>query len=615
MTTTTDDVLDPTAAAEAAVSSQPTEALLGVETSLSGRKWRLREADDASVSVIARQLQIPDALARVIAARDIAPDAAAGYMQPRLRDSFPDPSSLADMDLAASTIWDAVEAGRRMALFADYDVDGATSAAQLWRWLKHFGLDAEIYIPDRVEEGYGPSAAAFETLRERGAELVVTLDCGAAAHEALKHGAGIGLDTVVIDHHLMDHDFPPATALVNPNRPDDTSGCGHLAAAGVTFVLLAALNREGRRRGKITADNEPDLLQWIDLAALGTVCDVVALTGLNRALVAQGLRVMGQWRQTGLKALAEAAGVEGEASTYHAGFLLGPRINAGGRVGKSDLGARLLTTEDPDLAAKLAGQLDRLNAERRAIEQDVQEAALAQLEGQGADRAVLVASGEDWHPGVIGVVAGRLKERFSKPVIIIGIDRKSGAGIGKGSGRSVAGVNLGGAIAAARDAGILMAGGGHAMAGGLTVDADRINELVAFLDDRLAPELAAAGDAMALQLDGVLSAAGVSVELAEMLERAEPYGQANPEPRFVLPRMRVGFAKRVGKDHVRFTLKDMAGTAVQGIAFRCADEPVGEALLKAGEGLYHAAGRIKLDTWQGRRRVQLQLEDLATAQE
>ncbi len=615
MTDTTDDVLDPTAAQAAAAAPRPGDTLLGVEASLSGRKWRLREAEDAAVSQIARQCQIPDALARVVAARGIPPEQAGAYLQPRLRDSFPDPSSLADMDLAAATIWDAIEAGRRIALFADYDVDGATSAAQLWRWLAHFGQDAEIYIPDRVEEGYGPSAAAFETLRERGADLVVTLDCGAAAHEALKHGAGIGLDIVVIDHHLMDHDFPPAVALVNPNRPDDTSGCGHLAAAGVTFVLLAALNREGRRRGKLTADSEPNLLQWIDLAALGTVCDVVALSGVNRALVAQGLRVMGQWQQTGLKALADAAGVEGEASTYHAGFLLGPRINAGGRVGQSDLGARLLTTEDPALAERLAQQLDRLNAERRAIEQDVQEAALAQPEGQGSNRAVLVASGEDWHPGVIGVVAGRLKERFSKPVIVIGIDRQNGPGLGKGSGRSVPGVNLGGAISAAREAGLLIAGGGHAMAGGLTVEADRINELVAFLDERLAPELAAAGDAMAMQLDGVLSASGLTVELAELLERAEPYGQANPEPRFVLPRMRVAFAKRVGKDHVRFTLKDMAGTPVQGIAFRCADEPMGEALLKAGEYLFHAAGRVKLDTWQGRRRVQLQLEDLATAQE
>lgn len=567
-----------------------TDALLGVERSLSGRKWRLRETDDRHVATIARQQGIPDALARVIAARGIPPEGAGAYLEPRLRDSFPDPSGLADMDRAASLIWDAVEAGRRIAVFADYDVDGATSAAQLVRWLRHVGRDAEIYIPDRIEEGYGPTAGAFETLRERGAELVVTLDCGAAAHEALRHGAGLGLDIVVIDHHLMEGDFPPAAALVNPNRPDDTSGCGHLAAAGVTFVLLAALNREGRRRDGFGPAGEPDLLQWIDLAALGTVCDVVALEGLNRALVAQGLRVMGNWQQPGLRALAEKAGIDGAASVYHAGFLIGPRINAGGRVGRSDLGARLLTTDDPDEAARLAAELDALNAERRDIEAAVQDAALAQLERQGADRAILVAAGEGWHPGVIGVVAGRLKDRFSKPVIVIGIDRRADGAVGKGSGRSVPGVNLGGAIAAARRDGLLIAGGGHAMAGGLTVDPDRINELVAYLDAHLAPELAAAGDAMALRADGVLAASGVTADLAEMLERAGPFGQGNPEPRFALARMRVAFAKRVGSDHVRFSLQDASGAAVPGISFRSADTPLGEALLGAGRGLVARGG-------------------------
>ena len=591
------------------------DALLGVKRSLTGRRWALRAADETVVTTIARQQRIPDALARVMAGRGIAAEGAAGYLVPRLKEVFPDPSSFQDMDKAAGLIWDAMAAGRRIAVFADYDVDGATSAAQLVRWLRHFGHAAEIYIPDRVAEGYGPTAQAFETLRERGAELVITLDCGAAAHEALHHGAGIGLEIIVIDHHLMDADFPPAAALVNPNRPDDTSGCGHLAAAGVTFVLLAALNREGRRRGRVTAENEPDLLDWIDLAALGTVCDVVALTGLNRALVAQGLKVMGRWSQTGLRALAQACSVDGAATAYHAGFLLGPRINAGGRVGQADLGVRLLTTEDAAEAARIADMLDRLNAERRAIEAEVLDASIAQIEGQGADRAVLIASGEGWHPGVIGVVAGRLKERYHKPCIVIGIDRSGETAIGKGSGRSVPGVNLGGAIAAAREAGLLIAGGGHAMAGGLTVDADHLNEAVAFLDNHLAPELATAGDARTMTLDGVLTPAGLTADLAELLDGAGPFGQGNPEPRFVLPRIRVSFAKRVGKDHVRFTLQDVGGATVSGIAFRCADSPMGEALLRAGEGLWHAAGRVKLDTWQGRRRGQLQLDDLATARD
>jgi len=587
--------------------------LLGVSRSLSGKRWRLREADEGDVVTMARQQSIPDALARVMAARGITPGTAAGYLSPRLRDSFPDPSDFADMDKAAGLVWDAIDAERPMAVFADYDVDGATSAAQLIRYFRHFGRTADIYVPDRVEEGYGPSGAAFETLKARGAELVITVDCGAAAHAALAHAASIGLDVIVIDHHLMDADMPPASALVNPNRPDDRSGCGHLAAAGVTFVFLAALNREGRRRGLITPDNEPSLLDWIDLAALGTICDVVPLTGVNRAITAQGLKAMGGWRHLGLRCLAEASGVEGEAGTYHAGFVIGPRINAGGRVGRADLGATLLTTEDETLARRIAGELDGLNTERRAIEADVLEAASQQLEGQAADRAILIAAGEGWHPGVIGVVAGRLKERFDKPVIVIGIDREAQPPVGKGSGRSVPGVNLGGAIAAAREAGLLTSGGGHAMAGGLSMDPDRITELVAFLDERLAPELAAAADEMALKADGVLTASGVTLELARMLERAAPFGQGNAEPRFVLPGMRVSFAKRVGTDHVRFTLSDPDSRRVDGICFRCADTPIGEALLAAGPGLFHAFGRLKLDAWQGRERVQLHLEDLSTA--
>ncbi len=595
--------------------SRGSSPLLGVSRSLSGKRWRLREADEAEIVTIARQQGIPDALARVMAARGITAEAAAGYLTPRLRDSFPDPADFADMDKAARLVWEAIEAERPMAVFADYDVDGATSAAQLIRYFRHFGRDAEIYVPDRVEEGYGPSGAAFDVLKARGAELVITVDCGAAAHLALEHAATIDLDVIVIDHHLMDAAMPPAAALVNPNRSDDKSGCGHLAAAGVTFVFLAALNREGRRRGAITPQNEPNLLDWIDLAALGTICDVVPLTGINRAITAQGLKAMTGWRNPGLRSLAEKSGVDGEATTYHAGFLIGPRINAGGRVGKSDLGAILLTTEDQAVAQRIADQLDRLNAERRTIEAEVLDAASAQLEGQASDRAILIAAGEGWHPGVIGVVAGRLKERFDKPVIVIGIDREASPPIGKGSGRSVPGVNLGGAIAAAREAGLLISGGGHAMAGGLSVDPDRITELVAALDARLAPELAAAADAMALRADGVLSASGLTLDLARMLERAGPYGQGNAEPRFVLPRMRVSFAKRVGTDHVRFTLTDIDSRRVDGICFRCAETPMGEALLAAGPDLFHAFGRLKLDSWQGRERVQLHLEDLATAAE
>ena len=329
-------------------------ALFGVERSLAGRSWRLAEANDRVVGEIVRACGCPDALARLMAARGIDAAAAPGFLTPRMRDSFPDPSSFTDMDKAAGLIWDAIEAGRRVALFADYDVDGASSAAQLARWLRAIDREPLIYIPDRIAEGYGPNAEAFAKLKADGAELVVTLDCGAAAREPLRAAAELGLQVIVVDHHLMEGDLPPAAALINPNRPGDASGCGHLAAAGVTFVLLAAMNREGRRRGAFEGRAEPDILSLSDLAALGTICDVVSLTGFNRALVAQGLRVMSAWARPGLAALAEIAGIEGKATPYHAGFLIGPRINAGGRVGKADLGVRLLSTEDQGEARAIA---------------------------------------------------------------------------------------------------------------------------------------------------------------------------------------------------------------------------------------------------------------------
>ena len=587
------------------------EPYLGITRSLGGKKWLARDIVESDVATIARQQQIPDALARTLSARGITPDTAARFLQPRLRDEFPDPADFADMDKAAGLIWDAIEQDRPMAVFADYDVDGATSAAQLIRWMRHIGKTLDLYVPDRVAEGYGPTAQAFQTLGERGAELVITVDCGATANEALQAADEMGLDVIVVDHHLMEGVPPVTAALVNPNRDDDKSGCGHMAAAGVTFILLAALNREGRRREAFNDTTEPDLLKLIDLTALGTVCDVVALTGINRAITTQGLKVMSQWQHAGLKALAAVAGVEGAASTYHAGFQLGPRINAGGRIGQPDLGARLLATDDADEAMTIARKLDGFNSERRTIEADVMDAAFAQIDGQGSNRSILIASGEGWHPGVIGVVAGRAKDKFGKPVIIIGIDNDATPPIGKGSGRSVPGVNLGGAISAAREAGLLLSGGGHAMAGGLSCHPEQINDLITFLDERLAPELAAAGDAMALRLDGMIAPAGADLQLAELLQSAGPFGQGNAEPRFALANVQVNYASRVGSDHVRFSLDDGAGQRVAGICFRCADNEIGQALLRADQQKYHAAGRLKINEWQGRKQVQLQLEDLA----
>lgn len=588
-------------------------AVLGVERSILGKAWHGYSASDETVSAIVRQHRLPELLARILAGRGFNAADVAGYLSPRLKDSFPDPSSLKDMDEAAVLIWDAIETGTKVAVFADYDVDGATSASQLLGWARAVGQEWSFYVPDRIDEGYGPNTEAFQSLQEQGVELVITVDCGAAAHAPLEAAANMGLSVIVVDHHLMDERFPPADALINPNRPDDTSDCGHLAAAGVCFVLLAALNREGRRREAFADRPEPDLLSFLDLAALGTICDVVPLHGINRVLVAQGLKVMSGWKRPGLKALADIASVEGEASTYHAGFVLGPRINAGGRVGQSQLGTRLLSGGEADDLAGIAAELDRFNRERREIEARVLDEAMAQVQGQAEDRAILVAAGDDWHPGVIGVVAGRIKERFDKPAIVIGIDRAQSPALGKGSGRSVEGVNLGGAISAARDAGLLLAGGGHAMAGGLTVNADAINALVSFLDARLAPELAQAHEARRVKVDTLVSASGISLELVEHIASLAPFGQGNPEPRVIVPELRVSFAKRVGTDHVRASFTATDGTQIQAICFRCTDNPLGETLLAAGDGFWHVLGRVKVNEWQGRKTVQLQVEDMAAA--
>lgn len=590
------------------------EALFGVRSSLKGRSWRLAESDDGVASAIARAAGVNDALARLLASRGVTAQTAAQFLTPKLRDFFPDPSSFSGMDDCAALIWDAVEAGSKIALFADYDVDGATSAAQLHGWLCAVGAEPLIYVPDRIEEGYGPNTAALQRLHEAGAELVITLDCGAASVEPLAAAAQIGLTVGVVDHHLMDGAPPEAAALVNPNQPGDASGCGHMAAAGVTFVLLAALNREGRRRGAFAGRTEPDILSFADLAALGTICDVVPLTGVNRAIVSQGLKLMSGWARPGLKALADVAGVTGAASAYHAGFLIGPRINAGGRVGKSDLGARLLTTGDAAEARAIAEQLDVLNAERRGIEAEVLEGAVAQAEAAGLTDAdpILIAAGDHWHPGVIGIAAGRLKERFNRPSIVIGIDPETG--VAKGSGRSVPGVDLGSAVARAREDGLLLAGGGHAMACGLTIQSSRIEELRGFLSDALSEAWSSAEEARQYAVDAVVHPAAVDFEFCNALSAAAPYGSGNPEPRFALADLRRTYAQRVGADHVRFTLQAASGASVQGIAFRCADEPMGQALLAAGEATFHAAGKLKAEDNRFGKRAELHLEDLAVAQ-
>ncbi|WP_420469896.1 single-stranded-DNA-specific exonuclease RecJ [Brevundimonas sp. FT23042] len=590
----------------------PETAFLGVSRSLSGRVWRQRPADPGVTRAHIQALGLDEPLARALAARGVRADQGQDFLTPTLKALFPDPSSFTDMDAAATAILDALQAGSSIHVFADYDVDGASSAALLVRWFRAMGADLPIYVPDRITEGYGPSAKAFDTLKASGADLVVTVDCGAAANEAVAHAAAIGLKVVVIDHHMMREQPPACLAVVNPNRPGCNSGQGNLAAAGVVFVLLAALNREARGRGLFADRPQPDIRQWLDLAAMGAICDVTGLTGFNRALTSLGLGVMSGWSNPGLKALLAAAGVEeGPAKVNHAGFILGPRINAGGRIGKSDLGARLLSTDDPAEAAALARELDALNIARREVEKAVTDQAIRRVEASGAHEdgsAVVVIEGDDWHPGVVGIVAGRLRERWRKPVIVIGVDAVNG--IGKGSGRSQPGMNLGKAVQAAWEQGVLIAGGGHAMAAGLTVKADRIGELRAFLNDRLSGEQAAAEALDAVEIDALIEPRAATRPLFEQFEALAPFGPANPEPLFAMEHVQVREPVAMNGGHVRCRLTGPDGASVKAIAWRCADLPTGQALLSGSGGL-SVAGRLKADDWNGRRGVQFEIEDVA----
>lgn len=585
---------------------------LGVSRSLSGRAWRQRPAEAAIIRAHMQALGLDEPLARALASRGVRPEEGGDFLAPTLRALFPDPSSFMDMDAAAEAIIEALQAGARVHVFADYDVDGAASAALLARWCRSMGAELPLYVPDRLTEGYGPSAKAFDSLKAAGADLVVTVDCGAAANEALAHAAAIGLKVVVIDHHLMRSEPPRALAVVNPNRPRCASGQGNLAAAGVVFVLLAALNREARRRGLFADRPEPDIRQWLDLAALGAICDVTALTGFNRALTGLGLKVMSDWKNPGLRALLAAAGAEeGPAKSHHAGFILGPRINAGGRIGRSDLGARLLSTDDPAEARALAAELDALNLSRREVERAVTEAAVRRVEASGAhadESSVVVVTGEDWHPGVVGIVAGRLRERWRKPVIVIGLDPVTG--LGKGSGRSQPGMNLGRAVQAAWEAGILLAGGGHAMAAGLTLDGARVSELTTFLDDRLADERAGAAALDVLDIDALIDPGAATRGLFDSFERLAPFGPANPEPVFALSGVQAREPAQMNGGHVRCRLVGPDGASVRAIAWRCADLPTGRALL-SGQGGLNIVGRLKADDWNGRRGVQFEIEDVA----
>jgi single-stranded-DNA-specific exonuclease len=585
------------------------EAVLGVERSLAGRRWRARGGDDRAGLALAQRFALPEIVGRLLAARGVGFDEAERFLAPTLRDALPDPSHLKDMDKAVARLVAAITHGEQIAVFGDYDVDGATSSALLRRFFDAIGARTLIYIPDRQREGYGPNASAMAKLREQGARVVVTVDCGITAHSALAAAADSGLDVIVIDHHLGEPTLPRALAVIDPNRIDETSPHGVLAAVGVTFLLVVGVNRALRQAGWYAARPEPDLMQWLDLVALGTICDVVPLTGINRALVAQGLKVMRRRGNIGLAALGDVASIGERLDAYHAGFILGPRVNAGGRVGEADLGARLLSTEDAIEARELAVRLQALNAERREIEARVLVQAIDQVERDGTQALIVVAS-EGWHPGVIGIVASRLRERYNRPACVVALNDR----IGRGSGRSVPGLALGPLIIAAHQAGLLLNGGGHAMAAGFTVEAGKLDALRAFLSQRVGAVLGASEPVAELNIDGALAAGAATPDLAELIDRLGPFGTGNSEPRFVFPNLRVLRADLVGSEHVRCVFGDGAGAArLKGIAFRAAGEPLGKALLNSQGAGFHLAAHLRADNWQGRNDVQLFIDDAAPA--
>jgi single-stranded-DNA-specific exonuclease len=576
-------------------------AFLNVTQSLTGRRWlgpgleaeRLAEA-------MAQQTRLPLALCQTLVARGVAPDQAQAFLNPQLRDLLPDPLTLRDMGKAASRFLQALKTGQRIAIFADYDVDGGSSAALLILWLRAMGAKATLYIPDRIDEGYGPNVPAMQALGAAH-DLILCVDCGTLSHEPI---AAAGCDVVVLDHHLGAETLPPALAVVNPNRQDETGALAHLCAASVVFLMLVEANRQLRAEDM----QGPDLMSLLDLVALATVADVAPLIGVNRALVRQGLKVMARRERVGLRALADVARMDQAPTPYALGFVLGPRVNAGGRIGQADLGARLLASDNPVEALAMAQRLDELNAERREITERVREEALAQAEARGLDGPLVWAAGEGWHPGVVGIVAARLKEATHRPAIVIGLE----GGIGKGSGRSVSGVDLGAAVHRVTSEGLLLKGGGHKMAAGLTVAQDRLETAMTRLSELLARQGAGAEGPRDLGIDSLLAPTAATPALVEQIEAAGPFGAQAPAPRFAFADMAVS-ARRLGESHLRLSFGDGLGARVEAIAFGAFDTPLGAALETPGHNRFHLAGRLELNHWGGRTKVQLRLEDAAIA--
>lgn len=586
------------------------------EVSVSGWRWQERRRDEMLAAALRQRFNLPDVTAQLLAMRGVDLESAENFLSPSIRASLPDPSSLLDMDKATTRIAAAISNRERIGILGDYDVDGATSAAILVRLFRMLGaVEPAIYIPDRVKEGYGPSAAAFEALKTTGASCIITVDCGALAYDAIAYGRSIGLDIIVADHHIGEPRLPEAYAVVNPNRFDANPGFGHLAAVGVTFILAVGICRELRKFSWFNNRPEPELLSLLDIVALGTVCDVVPLTGLNRAFVAQGLKIMAQRKNIGLKSLMDIAKFDEAPTGYHLGYVLGPRINAGGRVGQADLGVKLLTSESEEEASKIAHQLDLYNSERRAIEAGVQEAATAQLDRMGNNMPVLFAYGEGWHPGVIGIVAGRLKEKFNKPVAVIALEN----GIGKASARSVTGVDFGSAVHAAHALGLVLGGGGHAMAAGFSVEQGKIDDLHRFMCERMAAAIDGRGE-RSLTIDMTLAPSSINPALIEQVERLAPFGTGNSEPRFALRNAQVIKVDLLsGGQHARLLLSDgdlggrVSPTRLKAMLFRIAGTPL-EAIIPNLQGRkVHVAGKLRLNSWQGRDSAEMLVDDIILA--
>lgn len=578
-------------------------AFLNIDASATGRRWVGPSVEeDRQAEAMAQATALPAPLCRTLVKRGVSAEDAAGFMDPKLRDLLPDPLEMRDMGEAASRFLTAVKQRQMIAIFADYDVDGGTSAALLISWLRDLGLTATLYVPDRIDEGYGPNDEAMSALA-RDHDLIICVDCGTLSHGPI--AAAVGADVIVLDHHLGGETLPDAVAVVNPNRQDESGDLGHLCAAGVVFLMLVEANRQMKADGA----QGPDLMGLLDLVALATVADVAPLIGVNRAFVRTGLTVMGRRQRIGITALADVAGMNEAPNSYHLGFLLGPRVNAGGRIGKADLGARLLSTDDPREAEAMAAKLDELNTERREVEATVRDLAMEQAEARGLDGPLVWAAGQGWHPGVVGIVAARLKEATNRPAVVIGLDD----GIGKGSGRSVSGIDLGAAIQRCAAEGVLLKGGGHKMAAGLTVAEDQLEAAMERLGELLAKQGSDKMGPADLRLDGILMPGAATVELVHQIEQAGPFGASAAAPRFAFPDVQILFAKQVGANHLKLTFGDGLGARIDAISFGAMDGPLGPLLTKHNGARFHLAGRLEINTWQGRKSVQLRLEDAAPA--